>query len=1101
LTAVLVLCLLGWAPARALAQDLYGSVVGVVKDQEGGMLPGATVTIVNRDTGLKRETVTNTSGAFTLTNVLSGQYDVRVTMAGFREAVRANVPVAVGQISRVDTTLEIGGLAEVIEVTSPVQLLQTDKADVRTELKSTEITNLPLNQFRNYQALLNLVPGSLPATIPFSETLLPQRTMNYSIGGQDGTQQTTRTDGTNLTNAFLPATQVYIPPAETIESVNIVTGSMDAESGGASGAAIAVTTKSGTNTFRGSAFAFYNDHQLNAVPYYFGTGAVPQKLPISRQTLGGTLGGPIKRNHVFFFGAYEGYLSQREAFRFYSVPDEALRRGDFSGALNANGTLQRIYDPMSAVLTAATAGRTPFPNNVIPAGRIHPIARNIIDTYYPLPNIEGTGAGGLTNNYREVQRYTTGRHNYDAKINWNRTGAHQIWTKVSHMDSLVNDQHVFGVPITDDSGGHVRVWNYSAGQTWTLGSTLTLDSTIGVANMYTTAQTADYFEGMIGLEKLRIPGTNDQGTGDERYSGLPRFNTGFSAIGDAVGFIPNTRDDRTISGGINVTKFAGQHELKGGYTATRMSLTHWNPEGANPRGQFDFAGDATRTFGAGSQTSNFYNDYAAFMLGLVESANKSIQHELFTVREWQHAAYVRDRWNVSPRLTLDLGVRWEYYPIMTRAERGIERLDLETLEVILGGVGGNPRNAGFEAPLDHIAPRLGAVYRLDDDTVVRSGYGLAFEARPWAQNFNGRSQYPLAINSTFSTPAEIAQWGWYNTLDQGIPFIVGPDTSSGRVPLPNTVGMTSPSLDAGRRPRTHSWNVAFERRLPIASVNVAYVGNETVDARDSIDHNAVQTLGGGAQDRPYFKSHGRQLAVNVSTPYGRRTYHSLQVGVNRPMTRGLLVKGQYTLSKAWELTRNYNLDIPEFQARNWARQNGNRTHNLQVGFLYQLPWTATGSSGLLRRLVEDWQVSGVFGAFSGTPFTVTASANALNTPGNTMTADLVGEVRKIGAIGAEGFYYDPSAWAQPTCSLCLGNSVINQFTGPGGVNLDLSVVRSFPIRGSQRLEARVDASNVTDTTKFGNPTNSITSGNFMRVLSLNPSYAERQVRLALRFSF
>jgi hypothetical protein len=1098
-------CLAG--PMSTSAQELYGSIVGVVTDAQGGILPSAVVVVVNRNTGLQRETTTNAEGGYTFANLPGGSYDVRVTLSGFREAVRSNVPLAVGQISRVNVALEVGGIAEVVEVTSAVQLLQTDKADTRTELKPTEITNLPLNQYRNYQMLLNLVPGSQPGYNAFSETLLPQGTLNMIMGGQDGTQQTTRNDGTNLVNAFLPAAQVYIPPAETIESVNIVTGSMDAESGGASGAAISVITKSGTNNFRGSAFAFYNNDKLNATPYYFGRGAAPAKLPLDRTILGGTFGGPIRRNHLFYFGSYEGYASETERFAFYSVPDAALRRGDFSGALNANNTLQRIYDPMSAELTAPTAGRTQFPGNVIPAGRIHPIARQILERYYPLPNVEGTGAGGLTNNYREVQLNTTDRHNFDVKVNWNRTGAHQIWGKVSHMDARVNDRHVFPFQTTPEAGARTDVFNYAAGQTWTLGPTLTMDGSIGFATMYTTAASPDTFMGMLGLE-LGIPGTNDQGRGDDRYAGLPRFNSGFSAIGDAVGFIPTTRDDATLSGSFNITKFAGQHEFKAGYSMTHMTLEHWNPEGANPRGQFDFATNATRTFGVGAQTGNFYNQYAAFLLGLVGTANRSIQHELFTVDEWQHALYVRDRWNVNPRFTLDVGVRWEYYPIMNRANRGMERLDLDTLDVLLGGVGGNPTSVGLDAAKDHFAPRIGGVYRLNDDTVVRSGYGLAFESRPWAQNFRGHASYPLAINANFQPPAAASQFGWYGTLDQGLPFVEGPDTSSGRVRLPNTVGMTSPSLDAGRRPRTHSWNVAFERRLPLVSVDIAYVGNKSVDVRQNINHNAVRTLGGGDTDRPYYASHGRQLAINVSTPYAKRDFHSLQIGVNRPMSAGLMLKGHYTYSRGWVLGTNYELQTPEFQARNWQRQGvglqgaaGIRDHNFQMGFVYQLPWTSAGSSSLWRQVVNDWQVSGVLGLLSGEPFTVTADATLLNTPGNTMTADLVGTVTKIGAIGADGFYYDPAAWAQPTCARCLGNTVLNQFTGPGVVNLDLSLQRNFPLGGSRRLEARIEGNNVTDTPKFGNPVSSITSGDFMRVFSLNPRFTERQIRLSLRFSF
>ena len=268
----IVVCVSLTAAGRLGAQELYGSIVGVVKDAQGGLLPGATVVIVNRDTGLRREAITNTDGAYTFTNVQNGPHDVRIAMTGFREAVRANVPVAVGQISRVDVALEVGGFEQTVEVSAPVQLLQTDKADVRTEIKATEITNLPLNQYRNYQALINLVPGSLPGNMPNSETLLPQRSINFSVNGQAAAANTTRTDGTNLQNAFLPTHQMYIPPAETIDSVSIVAGSMDAEQGGASGAAITVTTKSGTNRFRGSGFEFFNSHKLNANPYYFGRG-------------------------------------------------------------------------------------------------------------------------------------------------------------------------------------------------------------------------------------------------------------------------------------------------------------------------------------------------------------------------------------------------------------------------------------------------------------------------------------------------------------------------------------------------------------------------------------------------------------------------------------------------------------------------------------------------------------------------------------------------------------------------------------------------------------------------------------------------------------
>ena len=351
------------------------------------------------DTNLTRETTTDGQGAFSFVNVLAGPYDVKVALEGFREAVRSRVPVTVSQISRVDLRLEVGALSESITVQSAAELLQTDKADVHTELKSTEITNLPLNRFRNYQALVVLVPGSLPPTFQNAETDTPQRSLNMTVNGQDGAANTTLTDGTRNVNVGLPHHNVYIAPAETIETVNITTGSMDAEEGMAAGVAITVITKSGTNTFKGSAFEFFNNDKLNATPYYFGRGALPQKLPIKRQTFGGTVGGPIRHNRLFFFGSYEGYTGRQDQFSFFNVPDAALRNGDFSNALNTNGTLQRIYDPFTGDMATGN-GRLTVREQRDPCRIGSTRSRRQLLSLYPLPNVEGTGAGGLTDNYR-----------------------------------------------------------------------------------------------------------------------------------------------------------------------------------------------------------------------------------------------------------------------------------------------------------------------------------------------------------------------------------------------------------------------------------------------------------------------------------------------------------------------------------------------------------------------------------------------------------------------------------------------------------------------------------------------------------------------------
>ena len=374
--------------APAEAQILYGSIVGVVKDAQGGAVPGATVTIVNKETNLTRDTVTNADGGYNLTNVLPGPYDVKVSLPGFREAVRTNVPVTIGQISRVDVTLEVGALTEIVTVASEAQLLQTDKADVHTELKSAEITSMPLNRFRNYQALINLVPGTTPMAFGNAETDTPARSLATNVNGQVNTNNTTRTDGATNMNIWLPNHNMYISPAETIDTVNVSTSSFDAEQGKAGGAAVTVITKSGTNQFKGSGVRVLQQRQAER------DAALLRRRRRSRQAADhaehlrrhARRADPA-RTRCSSSDRSRATSATRACSRSSACRTRALRAGDFSQALNTNGTLQPIYDPADRQRRTASAGRQ-FASNVIPANRINPIALKVLNLF-PLPNNAG----------------------------------------------------------------------------------------------------------------------------------------------------------------------------------------------------------------------------------------------------------------------------------------------------------------------------------------------------------------------------------------------------------------------------------------------------------------------------------------------------------------------------------------------------------------------------------------------------------------------------------------------------------------------------------------------------------------------------------------
>jgi len=1114
----------GLTAIPATAQILYGSVVGVVRDGTGALIPGATVTVVNKETNLTREATTNNEGAYSIINVLPGPYDVKVTLTGFRDVARPNVDVTIGTIARVDFTLELGTVTENVLVVAESPLLQTDKTDIHTQLKSEIITQLPLNRFRNFQALLNLAPGTTPLAFGNAETDTPGRSMATNVNGQANTQNSTRTDGATNMNIWLPNHLMYVSPVETVDTVDVSTSSFDAEQGMAGGAAVTVITKSGTNQFRGSAFEGFNNQALNAKPYFFGVGPAPDKLPLKGNGYGGTVGGPIRKNKLFFFGSFEGYKRRQSLFTYFQVPDEALRNGDFSKAFNTNGSLQLIYNPLTG--NANGTGRDAFANNQIPASMIDPIAKKIL-AMFPLPNIQGIGAGGYTNNYQRQENRQVDRENYDGKVNWNRTSAHQIWAKFSHMHAVVDDlSNYLGVPTVKGSGGNTRVYQLTAGQTWTLTPTLLMDQTFGFSRQKQDVLGPDFNAGNFGRDVLGIPGTNDPGSDTsnaDRYAGYPEFRFGnttagfFSQLGNRDGWNPIFRDERTYSIATNVTKVHGQHDFRGGYFLNFLYLDHWQPETGNPRGRFDFNPNTTGL--RGGQTANFYNAFAAFLLGQVSSANKSVQNEVMTSREWQHALYFRDRWTPTPKLTLDLGLRWELYPIMHRADgRGLDRLDLSNpdfarqLDVLVAGRGGNPQTNGMKMGLDNFAPRVGGAYRMNDNNVFRAGYGITYNAQAWARAVRGDNDYPVTIATTYINAESFQP---YATLQQGIPSLLGPNVSSGRVPLDRAAAVYTPEIDNIDRGYVHTWNIAYQRLLAASiTVDVAYVGAKGVGGYAGLDVNAPLTLGGGDASRPYA-SLGRLIAINSWGERLKTEYKSLQVAFNKPFSHGFLFKGAYTLGKAMNESNDDGratllFNTPSELGRNWAPAGFDRRHNLQLGFVYALPWQGKGNGygSIGKALASDWQINGMFAAFSGNPFTMTAdNGSTVNTPSNQQTADLVGSYTITDNIAPNGAWFDTSQFKSPT-GVRFGNTGRDQFYGPGGNSLDLSVFRVFPLGGQKRLEARIEAGNIFNNAVFANPQGSVTSGTFGQITGIaggtaltNAPYVERAVRLGVRFSF
>ena len=510
---LLVACGCLTAP-MAHAQVLYGGVVGSIQDSSGAALPGATVTITSRETNLTRTTVTNETGNFSFTNVLAGMYEVKVSLQGFKEHVQTDVPVTVNTVSRVDASLDIGQLSETVTVQSESQLLQTDKADTHTEFQTAAITQLPLPQNRNYQSLINLVPGATPARQQNSEVDTPGRALTTNVNGMDRNTNGTKTDGATNVNIWLPHHTMYVSPAETIDTVNVSTSNFDAEQGNAGGAAITVITKSGTNEFKGSAFAFYNNQNFNARPYF-----ATEKPDASSHIDGVTARRPDREEQAVLLRRVGRPVPADAGAVLLQRPDGvaegrrlqpgAQPRRVAADDLRPPDGQPRRHGPHAVSRTTSSR----------PPGSARSPRRSRTSILCPTTRAtlsNGTVAGrGVNRNYVRQQDRKFDRNNYDFKVNYNISPATQVWGKYSRMGAdVTSPQPYLGYDGT--LVGDTTVQMYTFGNTWTLNPTTVFDATLGISKMTHHSQESDIALGNFGLDDARHPGHERRGELQQR---------------------------------------------------------------------------------------------------------------------------------------------------------------------------------------------------------------------------------------------------------------------------------------------------------------------------------------------------------------------------------------------------------------------------------------------------------------------------------------------------------------------------------------------------------------------------------------------------------
>jgi hypothetical protein len=1075
---------------HASAQVLYGTLLGKVSSADGKSISAAKVKALNTSTGARKETVTDELGDWGFRDLLPGEYDLEISAIGFSSASFKAVRVSANTISRSDVELPVASQAQTVEVTGLASPLQADSGTLQTEITAHDTRNLPLNGYRNYQTLLDLVPGATPSRLQNSVMDTPARSLTTNINGTSRNTNVTSVDGAAIQQVYLPHHTLYNPPADAIEAVNITTNSFTAEQGLAGGAAVTVITKSGGNQLRGLLHHNHTNSAFAARNFFF----LGQNVPLNLiNQFGATLGGPIKKDKLFFFTSYEGMIQRQNYSTITSVPNAAQRDGQFTG-------LTTIYDPNTG--NADGSGRSVFPGNAIPASRRNAASQKML-SLVPLPNLPGTA-----NNYFVSDNFGLDRHSIDAKATWQINSGSSLFAKISRMDAEVEagtslgQGGGFGLSPGGANAGsgysRTKVTVVGVGYTKALRPNLVLDANFGLGRNWIDWTGLSYGEN-LGLEFLSIPGTNGP---DERSSGLPSFAVaGFETFGGTDPYVPKFFRDNTFTYVANLGWNRGSHTFRFGYASLNNHLNEFQPQrGFGPRGGFTFAGGISALRGGASPNAS--NALADFILGQATTLGKSYQVlDPMTAREWQHGLYAQDQWLVNSRLTVNLGLRWEYFPVMSRLSRGLERYNFANNQVILGGVGGNPSGAGTTASLLHFAPRFGLAYRFNGKTVLRGGYGISIDPYPFTRAM--RDPYPVTLAQTVNSPSSFIAAG---NLSAGIPAVSPVDTSKPSIPLPLDA-YTRTFFDGNfERGYIQSFNFTVERQLPWEmTLSTAYVGTRVVRQLAAIEANAGQIPGAGAAGQPLSIAFGRNSQTQAITSNDSANYNGLQLSLRRRFAKGLSITGSYTWSKTIDSASDSDgvplFNIVSARSRNRAVANFDRTQVFQSAVVYEIrpPKMSLRAVDFLAR---GWQISGFLSAYTGLPFTPTAVGTSLNAPFNTQVADQISAtVSYPKGIGTNLTWFDTSAYA-PVSQARLGTAGRNSLRGPGVANFDLGLSRRFAFNERSNLELRGEAFNLTNSPIFANPASNASVGTFGRITATAGTTADSRVlRVSARLSF
>jgi hypothetical protein len=1092
LASLVILCCV--SPPESSAQAVSGTLFGQVTDSSGAAVPGVRVTVTAPNTGFTRTVTSDSNGEYTAPSVPVGEYTVAAEMSGFKSVSIANVRVGVDQRVRVNVTLELGQMTEAVEIQAEIPIVQTSSSDLSATLEEEQIRTLPLNG-RNFVSLTRTIPGVLRGN-PGSNydgagSLAWRAASGFSANGQRPRDNNFMLDGVDNNETWLQTVVLY-PPVDALEEFKLQTSTYSAEFGRSMGGVVNLHIKSGTNQYRGSVYEFLRDDRFDANNFFNNRAGRP-KPDFRQHQFGATLGGPIFRDRTFFFGSYQGQRINSDLTFLSTVPSLRMRNGDFS-ELN-----RVIFDPQTGL---------PFPGNVIPQSRWDPAARNILQQLYPEPNTEGrlAATGQTIENYIRNPTLNRQDNQFDGKLNHRFSPNNNAFVRYSYAKT-----HRF-LPATLEHGdagttfgagdGNVTAQGLALNDTHTFGANWINEFRFGWSSVSFRNNPIDYGSNLA--TEMGIPGVNL----NEVTSAMSQIvfqNGGIRNLG-SNGNVPLITDQNDFQIFDNVTHVRGRHTIKFGGSLTLRSREILNADIIV--GQFGFNQNLTSNCGGRvtgcTPVGNTGFDVASFLLGYASTKDRRLfDAATYTEKRPEWAFYVQDDFRVTPRLTLNMGLRWDVFVPWVEVDDRQSNFDESTGkfvvasdDAVINGVKvGRYLQTYSKADL---GPRFGFAYDLrgTGKTIVRGGLGVFWNYTPGGTS-SSKAQNPPFLQATTLT----TNFGTNLRLQDGFPPPPGVD------PNREPQGTTRSIFDINFRDAySVQWNLNVQQQFGRNyAVEVAYVGSRGRQYALKGDPNQARPVLGVTDqnvNRPYIGISPGLRTLGQLRSEGFLDYNGLLVKFQRRFANGFSFLNSYTYASTTTLNDDNdgtvtltNVYDPEYDR---GPAGYDVKHTLSSSWIYELPFARASKWG-------GWQLGSIIYLRSGLAVNVTQSQGVLST-GTGNRPNLIGDGYPEEQTIDQ--WLDPNDF-QRTADLTAtyGNTPRNAFRGPGQFNIDLSLIKNTRF-GRVNWELRVEAFNLLNHPQFDRPNGSFGNAAFGRISAMlsNPAChscgtIERNIQFATKISF